>query len=107
MSFSNFNYSHYDKVRQARKENNLSHVAHSRESSDMSWLGKTVVENSTDKAYTIDKVVEHWFMGWYRVVTMVDSEGSHAVRWVENISSHYEHVIESVKDFKENYSVSD
>lgn len=105
MTFSNFDYSHYDKVRQTRKENNLPHIAHNRESSDVSWLGKTVVENSTGKSYTIDKVVEHWFMGWYRVVTMVDSKGSHAVRWVENINSHCEHVIESVKEFKESYSV--
>ena len=104
--YSYFDHEHYSKVRQARKDEGLTHTPHNRESSDMSLLGKTATDIETGKQYVVDRVVEHWYLGWYRVVTMVDSEGSHAVGWVENISSHFEHVIESVKKFKENYSIS-
>lgn len=100
MHFSYFDYNHYSKVRFVREQENRPHIQHHRESSDMSLLGKTVVETSTGKSYKVDKVVEHWFMGWYRVITMVDAQGSHAVRWVENISSHSSDVAEAIEKFK-------
>ena len=104
--YSYFDHEHYSKVRQAREDEGLTHTPHSRESSDMSLLGKTATDIETGKQYVVDRVVEHWYLGWYRVVTMVDSEGSHALKWVENISSHFDPVIESVKNFKERYSIS-
>lgn len=107
MKFSYFDHEHYSKVRLARQQKSYPHLPHSRASSDISLLGKTIVEISTGKSYTVDKVVEHWYLGWYRVITMIDSQGSHAVRYVENINTHADYVLESIEDFKKDCKIED
>lgn len=52
------------------------------------------------KVYKCDGVFIHYYRGYYYSATFVDENGSHAVKFIENINSSDESVIEGISEFK-------
>lgn len=94
---STVNHDHYTKVYKIRsKEGTLIDDDHGN-IPDHPLVGKKFYDSELDKTYNIEKVCKHWWGGYY-IALLIENNGSHALRWWENISTDEESVLESIND---------
>lgn len=69
-------------------------------------LGKKLKRVKDNKIYIIDSVCIHWYnIGYYYIATLIDENGSHAVRFIENINCNNELVLEGIAEFNKDYKL--
>lgn len=69
-------------------------------------LGKKFKRVKDNKIYIMDSVCIHWYnVGYYYHATLRDENGSHAVRFIENINCNNELVLEGIDEFNKDYKL--
>ena len=99
--FSKFDSDHWSLVYRTRRELGLpAWTIEQRRLPEHPLMGKRVFDESTGKTYTVDSVHKDFYCGYFVALTMVDDSGSHAVRYIENVSSTSGVIIDAVQDFQ-------
>jgi hypothetical protein len=96
---STVNYDHYGKVYKTRKaEGTLIDDDHGN-IPNHPLVGKQFHDSETNKTYNIEKVLKHWYGGYY-LALLIEKNQSHALRYWENISTDNEIVLEAIENNK-------
>ena len=69
------------------------------------FLGKTIINNKTQKKYVIDNVCLHWYTGYYWSLTAKDENDSHMVRAFENANCIDDIICNGINKFFTEYTI--
>ena len=98
---STINYDHWMVVYKRRKtEGTILENKDSKSLSDHPLLGKKFFDAETNLTYNIEKVCKQWWGGYY-IALLIEQNGSHALRYWENISTEDETILESIRENRE------
>jgi hypothetical protein len=97
--FEFFDEEHYRKVRNARATGLSELTSNHNRSYRGEWTFTHVRDIEFNEVYKVERVFEQWYRGWY-VAILVEKNGSHGIRYIENISCKDPSIIESIEEFK-------
>ena len=122
-----FNIDHYMKVRKERQKRGLPMFEDLYPDNgrifDHELEGKKIIRVSDNKEYTIQSVHKHWYEGWYIMILayslsettselltkeIIDGKRyghSHTTLFWENISCHYDIILEGIEENKLKYKL--
>lgn len=94
----------YHKIRDERKKLGLYVADLNVPIEDSEYLGRRYIKKSTNEEWVVKKVAKHWLEGWY-IVLLLDrvSDGSSALRFVENINCQRESIVDKFGKFEREY----
>ena len=101
------NFSHYQRVRNARRELGLGEFDKSvsnRAIDDHSYIGKEIFHRKRGVWYLIEGVNLQWYGGFYYGM-LIQHNGSHAFKYFENVNSINRVVREAVQKFAEEFDM--
>jgi len=93
---------HYE-IYKAKKDKGLP-TTQQKYLTDSPLLHVKLMEKATWKLYTIEKVIDEWYAGWYRKL-LICNNGSHGVVEWENISCFDPIIIEGIKEMQEKFEI--
>lgn len=70
-------------------------------------IGKKVYDKKKDKFWVIEKVLKHWFFGWYKVLLMRDEQESHAMIPYEALSIIPDFIQDSIDRNNQRFGISE
>jgi len=97
---------HYWKVKRAREKLGL------KTSDDVKivyppLLGRQFLNKKNNKIYTVQEIKHEWYMGGFVIRIVIENNGSHGARYIENHGCICEHIQNSIDEFYNTFTLLD
>lgn len=101
--FEHFDYEHWFKVYSVLYDENKL-LSTRNDSADHPLLNQFIQNKTTGRIYQVVKVKKTWYRGWF-YSALIESDGSHRMVDIENISCHDKSSLASIKSFQDTFII--